>query len=91
MLWDIDFPSLQSVTDEIKGEGGKVYPYRCNVRHPEEVYVTAKRVKEEVGDITVLFNNAGVVTGKKLLSCSDEEIVRTFDVNSIAHFWVIKS
>lgn len=91
VLWDIDFPSLQSVTNEIREEGGEVYLYRCNVRHSEEVYVTAKRVQDEVGDITVLFNNAGVVTGKKLLSCSDEEIIRTFDVNSIAHFWTIKA
>ena len=34
-------------------------------------------------------NNAGVVTGKSLLECSDEYIQRTFDVNIMAHFWVI--
>ena len=34
-------------------------------------------------------NNAGVVSGKVLLDCSDEQIQRTFDVNVLAHFWVI--
>jgi all-trans-retinol dehydrogenase (NAD+) len=31
-----------------------------------------------------------VVTGKALLECSDELIQRTFDVNILAHFWVIQ-
>ena len=32
-------------------------------------------------------NNAGIVSGKSLLEISDEEIVRTFEVNSLALFW----
>jgi all-trans-retinol dehydrogenase (NAD+) len=36
----------------------------------------------------VIFNNAGVVSGKSLVNCSDAAIQRTFDVNVIAHFWV---
>ena len=36
----------------------------------------------------MVINNAGVVSGKPLLSCSDAAIQRTFDVNVIAHFWV---
>lgn len=40
--------------------------------------------------MTILVNNAGVVTGKALMECSDELIQRTFDVNIMAHFWVIK-
>ena len=88
MLWDIDFASLELVAKEIKEDGGEVHPYHCNICKSEEVYVTARRVQEEVGDVTMLFNNAGVVTGRKLLSCSDEEIIRTFGVNSLSHFWV---
>lgn len=36
----------------------------------------------------MVINNAGVVSGKPLLDCSDAAIQRTFDVNVIAHFWV---
>jgi all-trans-retinol dehydrogenase (NAD+) len=36
----------------------------------------------------MVINNAGVVSGKPLVKCSDESIQRTFDVNVIAHFWV---
>jgi all-trans-retinol dehydrogenase (NAD+) len=36
----------------------------------------------------MIINNAGVVSGKTLVNCSDASIQRTFDVNIIAHFWV---
>lgn len=36
----------------------------------------------------MVINNAGVVSGKSLLDCSDASIQRTFDVNVVAHFWV---
>jgi len=38
--------------------------------------------------VSLLVNNAGIVTGKKLMDCTDENILATFDVNSLAHFWV---
>ena len=37
----------------------------------------------------MIINNAGVVSGKSLLEIDDELIQRTFDVNIMAHFWVI--
>jgi len=36
----------------------------------------------------MVINNAGVVSGKHIIDCSDASIQRTFDVNVIAHFWV---
>lgn len=37
-----------------------------------------------------MVNNAGIVSGKVLLDCTDEQILRTFDVNTLAHFWVTR-
>jgi len=45
-------------------------------------------VKNDVGDIDMLINNAGIVSGKKILQCPDALIERTMAVNVIAHFWV---
>ncbi len=41
-----------------------------------------------MGDITILVNNAGIVTGKRFLESSDSAIEKTFQVNTLAHFWV---
>lgn len=37
----------------------------------------------------MVINNAGVVSGKSLIELDDNSIQRTFDVNIVAHFWVI--
>lgn len=50
--------------------------------------MTAERVRKEVGEVSVLVNNAGVVSGHHLLECPDELIERTMMVNCHAHFWV---
>jgi len=53
-----------------------------------DCYFLAAKVKEEVGDVDILINNAGVVTGKRLLECPDTMIQKTMEVNAMAHFWV---
>jgi len=50
-----------------------------------------KKVQETIGNVTMVINNAGVVSGKHLIDCSDASIQRTFDVNIVAHFWVLKA
>ena len=57
----------------------------------EAIYKAAKQTKSEVGVVSILVNNAGIVNGTALLDTSDERIIRTFDVNIMAHFWTIKA
>ena len=45
-------------------------------------------MRSQVGDVSILVNNAGVVAGKKLLELTDEEIERTMGVNLMAQIWV---
>ena len=45
-------------------------------------------MKKEVGDVTVLVNNAGIVSGKKFFDIPDNMIDLSFKVNTLAHFWV---
>ena len=47
-----------------------------------------KQVKEEVGDVTILVNNAGIVSGTKLINTPDHVVEKVFAVNLLAHFWV---
>lgn len=88
MIWDVNSDGLEAVAEEIEASGGVVHSYTCNLRDRKEIYKTAKKVTEEVGEVSLLVNNAGIVTGKKLMDSSDEEILATFDVNSLSHFWV---
>lgn len=47
-----------------------------------------QKVKKEVGDVTIVVNNAGTVYPADLRSTKDEEITKTFEVNILGHFWV---
>lgn len=52
---------------------------------PDIVYF---QVRQEVGDVTILINNAGIVTGRKFMDSSDHLVEKTLQVNTMAHFWV---
>ncbi|XP_033645031.1 short-chain dehydrogenase/reductase family 16C member 6-like [Asterias rubens] len=91
VLWDINEPGNRETMRMIKAFDGNVLAYKVDVTNAEEVYETANEVKQEVGDVTVLVNNAGVVTGKRLMNCSDDMIRKTMDVNVTSHFWTLKS
>ncbi|HPR63980.1 MAG TPA: SDR family oxidoreductase [Thermoanaerobaculia bacterium] len=91
ILWDIDGRALEEAAVEISAEGGQAHPYTVDVSNREAVYSAASTVRKEVGDVRILVNNAGVVTGKSFLDCSDSEIQKTMEVNSLAHFWTVKA
>lgn len=43
-----------------------------------------------MGYPTVLINNAGVARGKSILDSTEKDVRFTFDVNTLAHYWIIK-
>jgi len=50
-----------------------------------------RKIIEEIGHPTVLINNAGVVQGKLILDLKPEDVKQTFEVNTLAHFWILKA
>jgi NAD(P)-dependent dehydrogenase (short-subunit alcohol dehydrogenase family) len=65
--------------------------YKCDVSKWEEVEAVAKKIVNEIGHPTVLINNAGVVQGKLILDLTPDDVKQTFDVNALAHFWLLKA
>lgn len=90
VLWDLNEKANDETRDEIKQAGGIAYSFKCDVSKREEIYAVAKKVISEIGNVTILINNAGIVTGKKFLDSSDELIEKTMQVNSMAIFWTVK-
>lgn len=65
-----------------------LFYYRVDVSNRQEVLDTAALVKEQVGSVTVLVNNAGIMPCRPLFLQSHETIEKIFNVNVLAHFWV---
>ncbi|KAK0178538.1 hypothetical protein PV327_007419 [Microctonus hyperodae] len=82
---------VQDVVEEIKSTGGECTGYVCDVANKNEVYRVAKLVKIEVGNVTIIVNNAGYVCGKTFMNIPDDEIEKTFRVNILSHYWINKS
>jgi len=61
---------------------------RCDVSKREQILSVAERVKKEVGDVTILVNNAGIMPCHAFFDHTSDEIRRIFDINVLAHFWV---
>ncbi|XP_037364349.1 epidermal retinol dehydrogenase 2-like [Talpa occidentalis] len=92
VLWDINKEGNEETLKMVQEAGAtRVYAYTCDCSQREEIYRVADKVKKEVGDVSILINNAGIVTGKSFLDCPDELIEKSFDVNFKAHIWTYKA
>jgi all-trans-retinol dehydrogenase (NAD+) len=92
VVWDLGGDTLDAATAELQSlTSGRARGYACDVRDATAVYATADRVRAELGDPAIVVNNAGVVSGARLLDIPDEKIRRTFDVNVLALYWVTKA
>lgn len=90
ILWDIDEEANLETGNLLKKCDAQFHLYHCDVGNKEEVKSIGRKVKEEVGDVSILINNAGIVSGTKLINTPDHMIEKVFNVNLLAQFWTIK-
>eukprot|EP00037_Helgoeca_nana_P008092 m.72303 g.72303 ORF g.72303 m.72303 type:complete len:331 (-) comp18716_c0_seq1:242-1234(-) len=94
VLLDVNAQGVADVAKEVADvatDGCTVHTYTANLASRPQTQATMQTVLKEVGPVTILINNAGVVTGKKFLECDDEKIELTMKVNAEAHFWTTKA
>ncbi|KAI5846743.1 hypothetical protein BZA05DRAFT_135106 [Tricharina praecox] len=63
-----------------------VHFFAVDLSSSDNIGEVCKRVREEVGNPTVLINNAGVCRGKTILDSSAKDNELTFAVNTLSHF-----
>ncbi|XP_062919905.1 epidermal retinol dehydrogenase 2 isoform X1 [Mobula hypostoma] len=83
---------------DVAAKVGKMHPLReprmnsCLVSRSVFFFCAlVEKVKREVGDVSILINNAGIVTGRKFLDSPDDLLEKTVAVNTLAHFWTYKA
>lgn len=92
VLWDINQEGNKETRRLAKEHGAqRVHDYICDCSNRQDVYKVAAQVKKEVGDVSILINNAGIVTGKKFIDSPDSLVEKTMEVNVMAHFWTSKA
>lgn len=87
---DINEKLNSETVKEIQSRGGKAHGYVCDVASRDEIVKLAKLIKSEVGSITIIVNNAGIMPTHPLLEHTEAEIKKIFDINVFAHFWILQ-
>jgi len=91
VLWDIDEIDLKQTAAELEAAGGRVHPYVVDVSRLEAIEAAAARVRQEVGDIEILINNAGVVRGKYFWEHEHRPDTHfTMSVNTLAPMYITR-
>lgn len=84
VIWDINPNSISTAVDELLAMG-QVSGYRVDVSNSEEVVATYERTRKECGDVDILINCAGIVTGNETFDRqSIGAIERTMSINAVA-------
>lgn len=90
-LLDRDAKGLGLVCEEIHALGGDAEGFVVDLSDRTALQATCAEVSASRGGVDILINNAGIVSGRPLMECSDEAIERTFQVNALALFWTVRA
>ncbi len=90
ILLDIQEAKLQALVQEIQQQGGVAHGLFCDLSNQEQIVACCKRILNEFGPVDILINNAGIVSGRPFLQCSQDQVERTLRVNTFASIWMVK-
>jgi NAD(P)-dependent dehydrogenase (short-subunit alcohol dehydrogenase family) len=62
---------LWALAEQLKRQGGRTLPLRCDVGEREQVHALAALMNERVGTVQILINSAGVAPAASFLEMSD--------------------
>jgi NAD(P)-dependent dehydrogenase (short-subunit alcohol dehydrogenase family) len=90
---DIQPNNAEKVVAEVKALGRKAIAMKCDVTSAAEVEATVARVREALGGIDIVVNNAGMAAppGLPFTNNTEEDWDRTFAVNTKSVFLVCKA
>jgi len=87
---DKDKLNNENTKNIIVGNGGTAYSYQCNLANKDETKLMASYIRDNIGEVSILVNNAGVLFATDFMSLTDEQISLTFNVNIMAITWLIR-
>lgn len=90
IVWDINEANIAATVQELSPKG-KVYAQRVDVGDIENVREAYSMLRQDCGDVDVLINCAGIVTGNHTFDKVDiSEIDRTIRINTVAPMYVTR-
>lgn len=69
----------------------KISFYTCDVTSPTAVAEAATKIRSEIGDPSILINNAGIGAGKPILDTTPQFLTKIFNVNLLSHWYTTQA
>lgn len=85
------FERLETLAEEIRSQGVRCLPIKCDVTKVEDVNNAAMKAEEEFGKVDVLVNCAGSAKNNGVLNMTDEEWQFTIDTDLTSVFYVTRA
>jgi len=87
VMVDIEGEKLEALAQQI-GEGA--YPLALDVADPQKVAEACATIRQELGQVSVLVNNAGILSNNKTADISDDEWRHILAVNLDGAFYLCR-
>ncbi len=87
---DLDETGGQAIVHKIVDEGGRAIFVRCDVSRAADCQRAVQQTVETLGNLDILFNNAGIIRRATVLETSEEEWDRVMVVNVKSVFLLSK-
>ncbi len=91
----IDVVMVDIVEDKLAAAaerlGPQAHPYAFDISDPELVEKSVQKIIQEVGTVTILVNNAGILSNNKVMQTTPEEWNRVLSVNLSGAFYLCKA
>lgn len=89
IIWDIN---MANIKETLSGFSNKenIFSYQVDVSNAEQIQETVKKIKQEIGVVDVLINNAGIVVGKFFNEHSVADIAKTMEINAIGPMYITR-
>ena len=82
---------IEIVAQEIRYNGGNAFPVVCDVTQPDAIANAVEQIRAQLGDITILVNNAGLGGSHKFLGHDDALWHKIMDTNLNSVYYVTKA
>lgn len=81
---------VQELPESLRGYANIKF-FACDITNPTEVYATADRIREQLGDPSILINNAGIMAPHTILDTPDDFLKNLFAVNVLSNWYTVKA
>nr|ALS04327.1 short-chain dehydrogenase/reductase [Acartia pacifica] len=88
-VWDINKQAADEAVREIEAKKGLGIAVHVDVSDRLSIQKAVEVTRTELGEVTLLINNAGIMPCKLLLNHSATDVERLFNVNVMSHYWTI--